>query len=273
MGWTDDEMEQWVATTIENARVQPSSSRILLSIVRFRATLVALCPVCPDAAIFVESDMGLALSENLQKETKINDVEAYIVRSPCDVHRDCQGGWLSAEESRLFEAHARFFTKAALKVTILARETTSLQLRRITRRQLVSGREQLCIYYVNATSGGERIEAFGDRDFKVDREKIQVSICAPNNVKSCADGQSSQVRNATKIRSLPTYTHTPLRPHLFRSEWHRLYATASREEQDTWRYRTPRWRCASVNQAHSMGKILCPDVSKSREDRQKNGQT
>lgn len=253
-------MEQWVAITIENARVQPSSSRMLLSIVRFRSTLVALCPVCPDAAIFVESDMGLALLENLQKETKINDVEAFIVRSPCDVHTDCQGGWLSAEESRLFEAHARFFTKVALEVTILARGTTSLQLRRITRRQLVSGREQLCVYYVNATSGVERIEASGDRDSKVDRERIQVSICAPNNVESCADGRSSQARNATKIHSPPTYTPTPFRPHLFRSEWHRLYVTASREGQDTWCSRTPRWHCTRVSQAHGMWRILCRDV-------------
>lgn len=182
MPWNDNEMEKWIATVVENARVQPNASRMLLSIVDFESLLVALCPLCPDAAIFTKPDMGPRLHTVLQNDTVINGVKAYVVRSPCDVHNDCQGGWLSADESSLFEAHARSFATFASGVTVLARATTSLQLCKVTRQQLLLRREQLCVHSVKVTSGERCIEACGGKDSTMAPGESRVNTWTPENV-------------------------------------------------------------------------------------------
>lgn len=68
---------------------------------------MALCPLCPDAAIFANSDTGPILHGIIQINREVNGIAAYVVRSPDDVHDDCSGGWLLAEESGLFDVHAR----------------------------------------------------------------------------------------------------------------------------------------------------------------------
>lgn len=100
-------MEQWVSATIEDGRIPHNPARMLLAAVRSRSTLVALCPVCPDATIFADSSLASTFFDTSQQEIKFDRLEVLIVRSPCSTHDDGQGGFLSLEDRELFEEHAK----------------------------------------------------------------------------------------------------------------------------------------------------------------------
>lgn len=187
MPWNHDEIEQWITTAIDNARVQPSYERKLLTLVRSRFTLVALCPVCPDAAIFTDSAMSTSFLRNFKKEMKIKDHEAYVVRSPCDFHNGSGGHCLAAEDVDMFEAHARNVARFATKVSIMVGINTRLHALAVSRRQLLLHRENLCVLLVNATSSVERSQLLGNEASESHELKVQVNNNPSSRVNSCID--------------------------------------------------------------------------------------
>lgn len=179
MPWDHNDVEQWVSATIEDGRIPHSPARMLLAAVRSRSTLVALCPVCPDATIFADSSLASTFFDTFQQEVKFDRLEVLIVRSPCNTHDDGQGGFLSLEDRELFEQHAKHFARFALKVTILKTGTTSLQLHGVTRQKLLASREQLCACCVVIASDGKSIDIVRGKNPQLGASKKRVNVCVP----------------------------------------------------------------------------------------------
>lgn len=161
MPWTDDEIEQWIVTALKNARFQLDHSRMLLSLVHCRTMLVAMCPICSDAAFFADMDMDPAFYGNHNEEIFGNSTEAYVVRSPCDAHKDSRG-ILSAAERCAFDELCRSLTRFASKIFVLANSTRDIHLIKVTRRQLLSSHEKLRVYHETVASGRTRSGPQGD---------------------------------------------------------------------------------------------------------------
>lgn len=177
MPWNRGDLEQWVSETIEGGRFRPNPSRVLLAIVHSGSMLAAMCPICLDTNIIVDSQFAPRFVETFQTATPLHAIEICIVRSPCSIHDDGQGGSLSPEESNLFDEHARRFARFASRVIILKTGTAGLQLQEVTRQKLLSSCEQLCAYSVDIAGSGKRISVVCGKDCQIGSTKDRMNVC------------------------------------------------------------------------------------------------
>lgn len=179
MPWNRNDVEHWVSATIEDGRIPPNPARMLLAAVRSRTTLVALCPVCPDATIFADSSLASTFLDTLQQKIKFDRLEVLIVRSPCSNHDDGQGGFLSLKDRELFEQHAKYFARLTLKATILETGTTSLHLHGVTRQKLLASCEQLCAYRIDIAGGEKWVNIIKGEKPRLGAYEKRVNVCMP----------------------------------------------------------------------------------------------